>query len=218
MNQEPILQYESTRKQKIFHPNNYLQSILLFAAGAIIAIITNIIGNGTYTAGEISYATLSLNLSEFNDLSVISAFLSILKQNLIDLAAVCLTLPVCITIFSRSLISLLLILKGFCFGRYIGVLLYLCSRSTDLETISHPIISFVVSFSAAVLCNILLLYLCVRAQSFSNNIVNSKEKSEVSLLLSSDTSSFLITFLTILGTVLIISIFKFILLWLVSLI
>lgn len=215
MNPEPILKYEPQKFSKI---SSNLQHLLLFALGVAIALITNLIGDGTYTALDIYYANLTFRSDVLVESSVFNAFVFVLKQNFVELIAVALIVPICITIFSKTLISFILILKGFVFFRYAGALTNLCSRGLSVEGSKHLILSSVIALSAAVFCNIIFIYLCSRARSFSEHMFQNKDDNELSLLVSPEASTFAQTYLTVFGTVIIISIFKTFLLWIISLI
>lgn len=218
MNQEPILKYEPKDKGNIIRISTIFQHVLLFFVGTFIGLITNLIANGTYTYGEINYASFTLSSDIFADSSIFTAFILVIKQNLIEFILVLLIPPVSITIFSKSLISFMLILKAFAFCRYAGLLINLCNRSTSAEVLKRPVLSTVIALLAAVVYNIIFIYMCDQAHSFSEYIFKRKDDTELSLLLSQKTSIFTQTYLTVLGSVIIISIFKTFLLWIASVI
>lgn len=216
MDQEPILQYERNDKPRSISISTNTQHFLLFSVGVLIALITNFIGNGAYTTSEINYTCFTLSSDIFIDSTIFNAFVVVIKQNIINIISVLLVASVCITVFSRSLISFILILKGFAFCRYAALLIDICNRSITVEVNGHPVLSSVIALSAAVISNILLIYLCNQARSFSEYIFNRKDDTELSLLMSPKTSAFTQSFLTVLGTVFIISLLKTFLLWIAS--
>ena len=218
MNQEPILKYEKYEHRRINKISSNLQHILLFALGIAIALIANLIGDNAYADIEIYYAELTFHSDVITDSSIFHAFAFVLRQNFLELIAVVLIIPISITIFSRSLISFILILKGFIFCRNAGALVHICSRGLSVEGSRHLILSSLIALSAAVFCNIIFIYLCSQARSFSEHLFRNKDDSELSLLVSREAATFAQTFLTVLGTVVIISIFKTFLLWIISLI
>ena len=215
MNQEPILKYNKKTEKQLLIQDSKLYLILLFVAGILIALITYFLSEGLYTANEIRYAEFTFQSDAFYSSSIINSFLIILHQNLIEIIAVGLIPAISITVFARQLISLLLILKGVWLCRYIGVTIHLCKQSI---VVNHPIISTIVAFLAVIVFNILIICLSLKALKFSDELIKNKKDNNLSFLFSSESTIFLQTFLTVLGTVIIISIFKAFLLWIISLI
>ncbi len=187
----------------VFSPKYRLP--ITFALGLIIAILINLIGDGAFSERARAFAVSSV-LPIFDGSDAPTAFFKLLASHANQLISLIAVAVLSVTVFAKSSIACMILIKGFFFGIYCGALV----ANTD---ILPSLIAILFSASAS----LVFLRYCRSASELADSLKR-HTGNELSRLFSNEVFSSAVDLLTAIGSVIILSIIKSFLLWLCLLI
>ncbi len=186
--------------------NDKIKLPIFALIGFIIALITNYISDGTYTEAESYYAFQLLSAPFESTKSAVAIFSSLLSSVLYPIISIIIISFASLTLLPRSLISCTVLLFGFNLGRFCGFAI----------KNALPIQCFMAILFSMLVCAMIVNY-SLTALDLSSTLRGIHKKGECAVLLSPDLIVGIIKTLSLIGSIIILSIIKSFLLWLISL-